>query len=45
MSPRRDNSPAIGRRNFLKGATLAGTAAAIAARPPPSRAGGTRPRN
>ena len=33
MSPRRDNSPAIGRRNFLKGATLAGTAAAIAVAP------------
>ena len=33
MSPRRDNSPAIGRRNFLKGATLAGTAAAITAAP------------
>ena len=33
MSPRRDNSSAIGRRNFLKGATLAGTAAAIAVAP------------
>ena len=33
MSPRRDNSPAVGRRNFLKGATLAGTAAAIAVAP------------
>src|SRR5262245_46305646 len=32
MSKRRDNSPAIGRRNFLKGATLAG-AAAISATP------------
>jgi acetolactate synthase-1/2/3 large subunit len=30
---RRENSPAIGRRNFLKGATLAGTAAAISAAP------------
>ena len=33
MSQRRDNSPAIGRRSFLKGATLAGTAAAITAAP------------
>ena len=34
MPQRRDDSPVIGRRNFLKGATLAGTAAAITAAPP-----------
>src|SRR5215510_11928235 len=33
MPQRRDDSPVIGRRNFLKGATLAGTAAAITAAP------------
>jgi len=31
MPPHRDDSPVIGRRNFLKGATLAGTAAIAAA--------------
>jgi acetolactate synthase-1/2/3 large subunit len=40
MPQRRDQSPVIGRRNFLKGATLAGTAAIAAA---PARAMPTPP--